>query len=94
VAKPEVTKQRHHLDRRADRLADEGEKGAADELLSSCQVAHWLGVTEQWVVAGRLKNYGPPFTQPFPEVTRYKRRDVVKWLRARARVYASTREYA
>ncbi|XIA62196.1 hypothetical protein ACFIOY_21380 [Bradyrhizobium sp. TZ2] len=91
MAKTEVTKQRHHLDRRADRLADEGEKGAADELLSSCQVAHWLGVSENWMSSGRIRNYGPPITQPFPEVIRYRRRDVVKWLRARASVCVDQR---
>jgi hypothetical protein len=86
--------QRHHLDRRADRLADEGEKGASDELLTSRQLAHWLEITEQWVHVGRTCGYGPPFIEPFPKVIRYKRRDVVRWLRTRARLHASTVECA
>jgi hypothetical protein len=90
MAKPESKQQRHHLDRRANRLADEGDKGNADELLTSQQVADWLGITEQWVKQGVPNDYGPPFVKPFPEVTRYKRRDVVRWLRGRARLHAST----
>ncbi len=88
--KPEPKQQRHHLDRRAGRLADEGDKGSGDELLESRQVADWLGVTEPWMWRGRTFNYGPPFIRPFPEVVRYKRREVVKWLRGRARLHAST----
>jgi hypothetical protein len=80
-------RQRHHLDRRADRLADEG-KGNADELLTQQQVADWLGVCEQWMLTGRSQNYGPVFVRPFPEVIRYRRGDVVKWLRTRARLAA------
>jgi hypothetical protein len=92
VAKPKTTgpKQRHHLDRRAG-LADEG-KGNADELLTSKQVADWLGITEFWIWKGRRDNFGPVFVQPFPEVIRYRRGDVIKWLRERARAVAT--EYA
>ena len=86
--KPEY---RHHLDRRANRLADEGEKGNnPDQLLTAQQVADWLGITEQWVKKGLPNGYGPQVTKPFPEVTRFKRRDVVRWLRGRARLHAST----
>ena len=92
MAKPksEPEPKRHHLDRRADRLADKIEKqGNPDQLLTSEQVADDLEVTVQWVKQGIPCNYGPPATKPFPEVTRYKRRDVVKWLRGRARVHAA-----
>jgi hypothetical protein len=95
VAKPEPKQQRHHLDRRAARLADEVEsEGTADDLLTSQQTADCLGVTDQWMWTGRVQNYGPPFVKPFPEVTRYKRRDVVRWLRSRARLHATAREDA
>jgi hypothetical protein len=93
VARPEVTGcRRHHLDRRAGRLADEiAGEGKPDDLLTSFEVAGCLSVTEQWMWTGRRENYGPVFIQPFPEVIRYRRGDVVKWLRARARLAA---EYA
>jgi predicted DNA-binding transcriptional regulator AlpA len=91
VARPEVTGKKHHLDRRADRIAAEGEDGNGDDLLSSRQVADWLGVTQEWVELGRSKNYGPRFTRLSPKVIRYRRADVLKWLRARS--HASTSEY-
>jgi hypothetical protein len=93
VSKPKTTesRQKHHLDRRADRLITEGE-GKADDLLTTQEVADWLGVSGQWVLLGRCENYGPPFVKPFPEVTRYRRGDVIKWLRERVRLAAN--EYA
>jgi hypothetical protein len=72
----------HHLDKRASVIADSG-AGDPDDLLTSRDVAHWLGVTEQWVETGRVKNYGPPFTRLSPKVIRYRRGDIVKWLRSR-----------
>ena len=73
---------RHHLDKRASVLANEGE-GDADDLLTSRDVAHWLGVTEQWIESGRLKGYGPPFVRLSSKLVRYRRDDVIKWLRSR-----------
>ena len=88
MAKPKIVSKRHHIDRRADALADAG-KGNPDELLTQCQLADWLNTTEAWVIIGRAKNYGPPYVQPFPEVIRYRRGDIIKWLRARARLAAN-----
>jgi hypothetical protein len=51
---------RHHLDRRAAGLADEGH-GDPDNLLSTPALAEWLGVSTQWLEVGRSKGYGPPF---------------------------------
>jgi predicted DNA-binding transcriptional regulator AlpA len=87
----EVRKQKHHLDRRADRIAAEGEAGGADDLLTTRQVADWLGVTEQWVETGRTKGYGPSFVKLSSKIIRYKRDAVLKWLRARS--HASTAGY-
>jgi hypothetical protein len=85
--------QRFHLDRRAGRLADEIEsKGKADDLLTEGEFADSLGITRQRVWNIRVRNIGPPFVSPFPEVVRYRRGDAVKWLRARARLHAA--EYA
>jgi predicted DNA-binding transcriptional regulator AlpA len=84
-------KTKHHLDRRADRIVG-ADIGADDELLSTRQIADWLGVSTQWVEIGRSKNYGPPFRKISARCIRYLRGDVLKWLKARS--YASTAEYA
>jgi hypothetical protein len=81
----------HHIDRRAGRIAEE-EEGRDDEVLSTAQVADWLGVSPQWLEIGRGKNYGPQFTRISARVIRYRRADVVAWLKARS--HKSTAEYA
>jgi len=81
---------RHHLDRRAEKLAGEN-VGAEDDLLSTRKVADWLGVSTQWVEIGRSKKYGPKFVRVGPRVIAYRRGDVLKWLRERT--HASTAEY-
>ena len=95
MAKPETNKrQRHHLDRRADRIADQGEsKGNANDLLTAAEVAEMLEITEQWVNQCRIKNHGPRFIETPSKATviRYRRGDVIKWLRERAR---AAKEYA
>jgi hypothetical protein len=52
---------RHHIDRRAYRIVA-GDAGADDDLMSTRQVADWLGISTQWLEIGRCKNYGPRFT--------------------------------
>jgi predicted DNA-binding transcriptional regulator AlpA len=81
---------KHHLDRRADSIVA-ADAGADDELLSTREVAGWLGVSTQWLEIGRCKKYGPKFTRVGPRVIRYRRGDVREWLKARA--HASTAEY-
>jgi hypothetical protein len=81
----------HHIDRRAGRIAAE-EKGRDDEVLSTAQVADWLGISPQWLEIGRGKNYGPGFVRVSARVIRYRRADVVKWLEART--HKSTAEYS
>lgn len=80
----------HHLDNRAENLAAEGQ-GNTDDLLSTIQVAAWLGVSTQWLEIGRGANYGPPFRRIGPYRIRYLRRDVLEWLETRK--HASTAEY-
>jgi predicted DNA-binding transcriptional regulator AlpA len=82
---------KHHLDRRADQISA-ADVGADDDLLTTRQVADWLGVSTQWVEIGRGKNYGPPFTRLTARSIRYLRGDVLKWLKERT--HASTAEYA
>jgi predicted DNA-binding transcriptional regulator AlpA len=86
-----TAKTKHHIDKRADRIAG-ADIGADDELLSTKQVADWLGVSVQWVEIGRSKNYGPRFEKISARCVRYRRGDVLQWLKARS--YASTAEYA
>jgi hypothetical protein len=80
---------KHHLDRRADRLQAEG--GSDDEMLSTADVASWLGISIQFLEIGRSRGFGPPFKKLSPRCIRYQRGDVRKWLRART--HASTAEY-
>jgi predicted DNA-binding transcriptional regulator AlpA len=78
---------RHHLDRRAAQLLTTiKRRPAADDLLSTRQVAELLGVSEQWIEVGRVKNYGPPFIRLAPRLIRYPRAGLVKWLKHRTAV--------
>jgi len=74
--------QRHRLDRRAGEIAKAGE-GDGDDLLTTPEVAKWLGVSRQWVEIGRGKGRGPPFVRLAPTRVRYKRSAVLAWLEAR-----------
>lgn len=82
---------RHHLDRRALQLLALANPAAPptttkdDDLLSTKQVAAWLGVSEQWLELGRKKNYGPHYVRLGPRCIRYRRGDVIRWLKGRAR---------
>ena len=88
---PGTPPKKHHIDRRADAIAA-ADSGSEDDLLSTRQLADWLGVSTQWVEIGRTNNYGPRFTRISDRVIRYRRADVVSWLRTRT--HASTAEYA
>jgi hypothetical protein len=81
---------RHHLDRRADRIAAEG-PGDNDELLTTKQVADWFAVSEEWLEIGRSKGFGPRYKRLGPNLIRYTRGDCRQFLKDRT--YASTAEY-
>lgn len=86
-------RRRHHIDRRAAETAAEGAAaGGEDDLLSTSEVAEWLGLSTQWLEIGRTRGYGPRFVRLSPRRTRYLRGDVLAWLRERS--HASTAEYA
>jgi predicted DNA-binding transcriptional regulator AlpA len=91
AAKTSSAPTKHHIDRRADKIAA-ADVGADDELLSTREVADWLSVSTQWLEIGRSKSYGPKFTRMSARSIRYLRGDVLKWLRERT--HASTAEYA
>jgi hypothetical protein len=79
-----------HIDRRADRIVA-GNLGADDELLTTRAVAAWLEVSPQWLEIGRHRGYGPPFKKLSPRNIRYRRGDLLNWLRSRT--HSSTAEY-
>jgi hypothetical protein len=82
----------HTIDRRAGKLAVMLENGGApDEVFSTGALAETIDVSPQWLEIGRLASYdyGPPFVRYSPTNVGYRRRDVVKWLRERAAVYAA-----
>jgi predicted DNA-binding transcriptional regulator AlpA len=81
---------KHHLDRRASTLA-EVSAGAPDDLLSTKEVAEWLGVSVQFLEIGRSRGYGPKFVRLGPGRIRYRRVDVLTWLEERT--FASTSQY-
>jgi predicted DNA-binding transcriptional regulator AlpA len=80
----------HHIDRRAAAIVS-ADAGADDELLSTPELANWLGVSTQFLDIGRSKGYGPPFQKISPRMVRYRRGDVLAWLRSRT--FGSTAEY-
>ena len=83
---------RHHIDRRATDLVAASSSRDPDDLLSTQQVAGWIGVSEQFLEIGRHRGYGPKFVKVSPRRVRYRRGDVLSWLEQRT--HASTAEYA
>jgi predicted DNA-binding transcriptional regulator AlpA len=85
--------QNHHLDKRASDLADRiAGGGDEDELLSTKQIATLLGVSQQWLEIGRTRGYGVPFVRLSPRRVRYRRSDVIAWLKHRT--HHATAEYS
>lgn len=84
---------KHHLDRRADVIAEAvAAAGDEDDLLTTVQVANWFSVSPQWLEIGRMNGCGPPFVRVAPQVVRYRRGTMKAWLKERS--HASTGEYA
>lgn len=82
----------HHLDRRVQQIVSALEaRGAQDDLLSTRDLATWLGVSVQWLEIGRHRGYGPQFIRVTGRIIRYKRSDVLAWLDERA--HRCTAEY-
>jgi predicted DNA-binding transcriptional regulator AlpA len=85
------TGRRLHLDRRVEAIIAATGEGSDDDLLTTLQVANWLGTSPQWVELGRAKGYGPPFMRIAPQVVRYKRSAILAWLKDRE--FTRTSEY-
>jgi predicted DNA-binding transcriptional regulator AlpA len=93
-ARPEIIggrRMRHNIDKRAARILDEPD-GDGDDLLTTSAVAEWLEVSPQWLEVGRAKGYGPKFTKLSTRLTRYRRADILEWLKSRT--HQRTSEYA
>lgn len=82
---------KHHLDRRVAAILTLRQNEPDDLLLSTREVADWLGVSLQWLEIGRVKGWGPVFLKLGPKRIRYRRGDVIAWLASRR--HASTAEY-
>jgi predicted DNA-binding transcriptional regulator AlpA len=82
----------HHIDRRADAILTATTGTNDDDLLSTPEMAAWLGCSTQWLEIGRAKGYGPPFERLSPRMVRYRRGKVRAWLDERS--HRSTAEYA
>jgi hypothetical protein len=89
---PMALPRRLHLDKRAPKLISLAPGRGPDELLSTRQVADWLGVSTQWLEIGRHKGYGPRFVRLSPRKVRYRHDAVLSFLRERT--FQSTSGYA
>lgn len=82
---------RHHFDGHAIELIAEG-TGNLDDLLTTSELAEWLRISSAWAEIGRSQGWGPPFVRLGPSRIRYRRGDVLRWLRERT--FRHTNEYA
>ena len=81
VTFPMPTQNKFHLDKRAGKLLDaDPAPEADDQLLTTREVAAYLGMSEQWVTLGRSKKYGPPFVRVGTRRLRYHKSAVREWL--------------
>jgi hypothetical protein len=73
------------LDQRANAILRADTGNADDDELSEEQLAEMLGVSISWVVHTRVyRSDGPPVTM-VGDKERYRRRDVRRWLKQRAK---------
>ena len=63
--------------------------GDPDDMLSTPETAAATGNSEQFYEIGRISGYGPPCIHVAPRVVRYKRADLVAWLKQRHELYAA-----
>ena len=80
-----------HLDRRAREIEAAAAGRDDDELLTTPQLADWLGVSKQTCEIARGKGTGAPFIRVSPTRIRYRVGSVREWLRSRT--FKSTQDY-
>ena len=66
---------------RSQHILEEG-SGAGDpnDLLFTDEVSAWFRISTAWLEVGRHRDYGPPFVK-IKGMVRYRRGDVIDWLR-------------
>lgn len=75
-----------HIDKRAKELLAAEESGRSDDdLLTTREVALWLGVSVQFLEIARHRGTGPAFRLLSPRLVMYQRGDVKRWLKERTR---------
>lgn len=76
----------HHIDRRAHQLIPLIESGDPGDLFDTYGMSALLGVSPGWLNSGRVHGFGPPPVRLKPRKVRYRRADVLAWLRGRMEV--------
>jgi hypothetical protein len=89
---PGTPPKKHHIDRRAADIIATATGGDEDEMMTTRELADWFRNSRQWFEIARTYGYGPKFTRISTRMIRYRRGDVIDWLRERS--HASTAEYA
>ena len=82
----------HHLDKRASALARDAALSPPDDLLTTDELATWLGVASITLKLWRMRGTGPKFIHVSLRNVRYRRSTVVAWLKKRE--CSSTQEFA
>jgi predicted DNA-binding transcriptional regulator AlpA len=88
----------HHLDAFAEGIAGHVANGDPDELLTTRYVAQLLHVSvatlEIWRSANNKnkKQFGPPSRKLSERIVRYRRADLVQWLRGRSQKWETSDE--
>jgi predicted DNA-binding transcriptional regulator AlpA len=80
-----------HIDKRADQIVA-ASNGDGDQMLTTMQLANWLGVSHQFLETARVKGTGPKFIKVTGRQLKYRRDDVLKWLEDRT--FQRTSEYS
>ena len=83
------TPKRHHLDRRAQALAEILSEGDPDRLMKTIETSELLDCSVSFLEIGRIRGYGPPAIRLAPKMVRYRRRDVLEWVTERAAAHAA-----
>ncbi len=78
----------HHLDRRAAAIVDLLTARDPDQMLTTVETAELLGCSVSFLEIGRIRGYGPPSQKITPRMVRYRRGDVLAWVRERAEANA------
>ncbi len=88
--KHQTTPRRHHLDRRADAIAELLSGDDPERLMATSETAKLLGTSNSWLEIGRCRGYGPPWIAVTPKMIRYRRKSVLAWIEERAALAATS----